>query len=73
MNALLRRALVDARRPFYETARLAGLSRTVLHHLVLEFRPARPEEKAALSRVLGVPASELFPSDPDGADERKEV
>jgi transcriptional regulator with XRE-family HTH domain len=61
MNPDLRRAISWSGRPAWKIARDAGLSRTQISHIMTGVRAARPEERAALSRVLGRPETELFP------------
>lgn len=67
MNLALKLALVKACRLAYRTAALAGLTPKQLHSVLYGLRQPRPEERAALSRVLGVGEDDLFPSAPPAA------
>lgn len=62
MASPLKRALIDDGRPAWRVAQEAGLTPTVISHLTTGRRAPRPEESAALSRVLKRPESELFPA-----------
>lgn len=62
MVSPLKLALLADGRPAWRIALEAELSSTALSHLTTGRRPARPEERAALARVLCRPEAELFPA-----------
>ena len=64
----LRIALLHSGMTQLELAKKCGLSRNVVNAIFRELRSARPEERAALARVLGRKESQLFP---DAAAEGK--
>lgn len=60
----LKTALVLCDRPAWRIAVEAKITPTVLSRIVSGLRPPRPDERAALARVLGKPESDLFPPTP---------
>lgn len=62
MRSPLKVAVFEDGRPQWRIGREAGLSRTVISHLVNGVRAATPEERSALARVLARPEQELFPA-----------
>lgn len=64
MNRELKMALVLDERPAWRIAIEAGISPTKLSRIVAGLREARPEERAALARVLNASERKLFRSKP---------
>ena len=60
-RAELRDAIFRSGKPQIEIARRTGIDETKLSKIVRGWRDPSPKEVRALSRVLRVPASQLFP------------
>lgn len=59
----LRRAMGASGMPHWQIGHMAGISVTVLSHIVTGRRPPTPDEAKRLSVVLGVSVKKLFPRD----------